>query len=309
MVFVEKWSFFQLLFFWQDRPGKCLLRLLERKNTFLCYKNKKFQKSKNCNFSKGVNPWFWSKNGHFSNFFFFSAKQGRKMSFTIFWNEKTAFQAIKKRSSKSRKIAFFSKTVNPWFWSKNGHFSNFFFSGNIGQEKVFCDILERKNAFLGYKIKKFKKSKNCNFCKGVNQWFWSKNGHFSNFFFFGKIGQENVFYDILERENFFLGYKKTNFKKPKNCHFSKGVNPWFWSKTGHFSNFFFFGKIGQENVFYDILRRKNFFVCYKNKEVQKVKKLPFFPKGLTNGFGPKMAIFPSSFLHAIQVREMSFTIF
>ena len=35
-----------------------------------------------------------------------------------------------------------------------------FFLGNIGQENVFYDILERKNAFLGYKIKKFKKSKN-----------------------------------------------------------------------------------------------------------------------------------------------------
>ena len=66
-----------------------------------------------------------------------------------------------------------------------------------------------------------------------------------------------------------------------------------------FSNFFFFGKIGQENVFYDILRRKNSLVCYKKKEVQKVEKLPFFPKGLTNGFGPKMAIFPTSFLQAI----------
>ena len=66
-----------------------------------------------------------------------------------------------------------------------------------------------------------------------------------------------------------------------------------------FQLLFFFGKIGQENVFYDILRRKNSFVCYKNKDVQKVKKLPFFPEGLTNGFGPKMAIFPSSFLQAI----------
>ena len=28
--------------------------------------------------------------------------------------------------------------------------------GNIGQENVFYDILERKNAFLGYKNKKFK---------------------------------------------------------------------------------------------------------------------------------------------------------
>ena len=35
-----------------------------------------------------------------------------------------------------------------------------FFLGNIGQENVFYDILERKNASLGYKNKKFKKSKN-----------------------------------------------------------------------------------------------------------------------------------------------------
>ena len=32
--------------------------------------------------------------------------------------------------------------------------------GNIGQEKVFYDILEGKNAFLGYKNEMFKKSKN-----------------------------------------------------------------------------------------------------------------------------------------------------
>ena len=35
-----------------------------------------------------------------------------------------------------------------------------FFLGDIGQENVFYDILEKKNAFLGYKNKKFKKSKN-----------------------------------------------------------------------------------------------------------------------------------------------------
>ena len=113
------------------------------------------------------------------------------------------------------------------------------FLGNIGQEDIFNDILERKNAFLSYENKKFKKSKNWHFSKGVNQWFWSKNGHFSNFFFLGNIGQENVFYDILERKNAFLGYKNKKFKKWKNWHFSKGVNPWFWSKKSHFSNVFF----------------------------------------------------------------------
>ena len=140
---------------------------------------KKVQKSESSNFSKGFNRRFWSKNGHFPKFIF-QTIQARKMSFTIFQNEKTPFQAIKTRSSNSRKIDIFYKGVNPCFWYKNGHFANFFFSRNIAQENVFYDILERENASLGYK-KKFKKSKISHFFKGVNPCFWSKNGHFSKF--------------------------------------------------------------------------------------------------------------------------------
>ena len=54
---------------------------------------------------------------------------------------------------------------------------------------------------------------------------------------------------------------------------------------------FFLGKIGQQNVFYDFLERKNDFLGYKNKKSKKSKKLTFFPKGLTHGFGLKLAIF------------------
>ena len=79
---------------------------------------------------------------------------------------------------------------------------------------------------------------------------------FFQLFFLAKISQKNVFYNILERKNAFLSYKNKKFKKSKNWHFSKGVNPWFWSKNGYFSNFFFLGNIGHENVFYDILERK-----------------------------------------------------
>ena len=57
------------------------------------------------------------------------------------------------------------------------------FLGNIGQENVFYDILERKNAFRSNKNQKFEESKNWHFSKGINQWFWSKNGRFSNFSF------------------------------------------------------------------------------------------------------------------------------
>ena len=108
MLLVEKWPIFQLFFFRQYRPGKCFYHILERKNAFLDYKKNKFKKSKH-------------------------------------WH--------------------FIKEVNPWFWSKNGLFSNFFSLGNIDQETVFYDILERKSAFLGYKNNKFEKSTNWHFTK------------------------------------------------------------------------------------------------------------------------------------------------
>ena len=58
---------------------------------------------------------------------------------------------------------------------------------------------------------------------------------------------------------------------------------------------FFLCIIGQENIFYDIPERKNAFLGYKNKKLKK-SKMAIFPKGLTHGFGLKMAIFPSAFL-------------
>ena len=195
------------------------------------------------------------------------------MSFTLFQNEITSFQAIKTRSSKSRKIAFFSKRVNARFRFKNGHFSNFFFLGNIGQEKmvifpssfffgkigqenVFYDILERKNAFLGYKNKKFKKLKNCHFSKTVIPWVWSKNGHFPNFFFQAMQAWKMSFTILQNKKRPFQAIKRRSSNSRKIDIFQR--HPWFCFKDGHFSNFFFFfGKIGQENVFYDILELKN----------------------------------------------------
>ena len=157
-----------------------------------------------------------------------------------------------------------------------------FFLGNFSQKKVFYDILERKNAFRGYKNKKFKKSKNWHFSKGVNPWFWSKNGHFSNFYFLGNIGQENVFYDILERKDAFLGYKNKKFKKSKNCHFSKGVSPWFWSKIGHFS----------------IVEKKSKQKLSK-KIVEKKSKNWDFSKGVSPWFWSKIGHFSIFFLKII----------
>ena len=118
-------------------------------------------------------------------------------------------------------------------------FFQFFLLGNKRKKNVFNDILERKNVFLQYKNKKFETTKKWHFSKSVNQWFWSKNGHFSNFIFLSIIGQENFFYDILQRENAFLFYKNKKFKKSKIDIFPKGLTHGFGRKMAIFSTFFF----------------------------------------------------------------------
>ena len=156
-----------------------------------------------------------------------------------YFTTKNSFLGYKNKKFKKSKNWHFSKVVNSRFWSKNGDFFQVFFLGSIGKENVFYDLLELKNVFLGYKNKKFKKSKNWHFWKGVNPWFWSKNCHFAKVFFLGNIGQENVFYNILEQKNACLAYKNKMLKKSKYWHFSKGVTSWFRSKNSHYSNFFF----------------------------------------------------------------------
>ena len=118
-------------------------------------------------------------------------------------------------------------------------FFHLFFFGNIGKENVFYDILERKNAFLLYENKKLKNSKCWHFSKRVNPWFLSKNGHFFNFIFLGNIGHENVFYDILEWKNAFLGYENKKFKTSKIDIFPKGLTHGFCPKMTIFPTLFF----------------------------------------------------------------------
>ena len=135
-------------------------------------------------------------------------------------------------------------------------FSNLFFLGILGQENVFYDILQRKNSFLGFKKKKIKKSKNWHFSKGVNLSFWSQTWPFFKTLFFRQYRQGKCLSRYSrKKKKAFLGYKNKKFKKSKNWHFSKGVNPWFWSKNGHFFKLFFLFNIGQKNVIYDILQR------------------------------------------------------
>ena len=66
-----------------------------------------------------------------------------KMSFMLFYNEKTPFLPIKTRSSKSRIIDICPKGLTHGFGTKMVIFPTFFL-GNIGQGNVFYDVLEQK---------------------------------------------------------------------------------------------------------------------------------------------------------------------
>ena len=160
-----------------------------------------------------------------------------------------------------------------------------FFLGNIGQENILYDILEGKIAFLGYKNKKLKKWKNGPFCKGVNPWFKSKNFNFSNFLF-QAIQARKISYTIFQKEKSPFQAKKRRSSKSRKIDIFPKVLETQWP----FFLLFFLGNIEKENILNDILEQKTTFQDIKTRS-SKSRKIDIFPKGLTHGFCPKMAIF------------------
>ena len=134
---------------------------------------------------------------------------------------------VKTRSSKSRKIGIFPKSLVHGF-DKNWQFFHFYILGKIGQENVFHDILERKKRpERTIKTRSSKSRKTGFFQRSI---VLVKNRLFFHLFIFGKVGRESVFHDILQREKAFLDYKNKKFKKLKNWDFCNGVSSWLWSK-------------------------------------------------------------------------------
>ena len=99
---------------------------------------------------------------------------------------------------------------------KKWPFFHVFFLRNIGQENVFYNILERKNAFVAHKKRSSKSGKIEIFQKRLTHGFGQKTAIFPCLSFFCNIGQENVIYNIPEQKNAFLPYKNNTFKKSIN---------------------------------------------------------------------------------------------
>ena len=136
---------------------------------------------------------------------------------------------------------------------------------------------------------------------------WVQKWPFFNLFFM-HIGQENVFMIFQNEKTPFQAIKTRSSKSRKIDIFPNGLTHGFGPKMAIFPIFFF--QVIQ-------VRKMSFMIFYNEKTpVQAIKtrssksrKIDIFPKGLTHGFGPKMAIFPSFFFQAIQARKMSFMIF
>ena len=131
---------------------------------------------------------------------------------------------------------------------------------------------------------------------GFFQRSWSmvlvKNLKIFHLFIFGKISQQNVFDDILERKKAFADYKKQKVKKVKNMEFFKGVSPWFWSRIGKFSIFSFLAKSASKMCLTIFQKAKKLFQTIKKRKLKKSKN-GIFPKELVHGFGQKFENLPS----------------
>ena len=206
------------------------------------------------------------------------------MSFTIFQNRKTPVQAIKTRSSNSRKIDIFPKGLTHAFGPKKWPFFPLVFLGNIRQGNVFYGILEQKNAFLGYKNKKFKNSKNCHFSKGVNPWYWYKNGHFSKFLFNQQRQGKCLLRYSREKKTQFQALKTRSSKSRKIDIFPKGLSHGFGPKMVVFPTFFFQAIQARKMSFTIFQSEKTPFQAIKTRSSKSrkidilvlVEKWPFF---------------------------------
>ena len=145
---------------------------------------------------------------------------------------------------------------------------------------------EERNLFE-YKKQSFSNSKKSHFSKGVNP---CKKCQFLLYLALVKIRLKIMLKQFAEGKETFLSYKKQKFQKSKNSHFSKGVNPSFWSEKCQFFLHLFLVKTRLEIIFNAFVETKETFFDYNNKIFSKSQK-SLFPKGLTHVLVKKCQFF------------------
>ena len=97
-----------MFFFWTKKARKkhFLIFWIEkkRKECFLDHKRKVLKSSKKSTFSKGVSPWFLSKNQPFSHMFFFCKKSQKETFFDILDRKKEKRILFRPQKKSSKKL-------------------------------------------------------------------------------------------------------------------------------------------------------------------------------------------------------------
>ena len=226
---------------------------------------------------------------------FFQLIQARKMSITIFQSEKTPFQAIKTRTSKSRKLGIFAKGLTHEFGLKMAVFPTFIYQA-IQARKMSCTIFQNEETpFYAIKTRSSKSRKIDIFPKWLTHGFGPKMSLFPTFFFKQYTPGKCLLQDSRTKKTLFYAIKTKSSKSRKICIFSNGLTHGFDLQMAVFPTF----------IFQAIQARKISFTIFQHEKTplqpmkiksSKSRKTDIFPKGLTHSFGPKFAFFQTVFL-------------
>ena len=145
------------------------------------------------------------------------------------------------------------------------------------------------------------------FAKALTHGFGPEMAIFPSFFFRQFTPRKCLLRYSRIKKTRFQAIKRKSLKSYKIYIFAKGLTHGFRPKMAIFSTFF--QVIQAKKMSFTIFQNgKTPFQDIKTKG-PKSPKFNIFQKALTQGFGPKMAIFPTFSFQAIQGKKMSFTIF
>ena len=156
------------------------------------------------------------------------------MSFTIFQNEKSPFQAIKRRSLKSRKNEIFPKWLTHSFGPK---MAIFLFYAIQARKVSFKKFQNKKAPLYAIKTRNSESRKTDIFAKGLTSGIGQK-WPFLNLFF-QAIYARKMFFTIFQDEKTpFQAIKTRSLKSRKIDIFLKGLTHGFSPKMAIFATFY-----------------------------------------------------------------------
>ena len=178
-------------------------------------------------------------------------------------------------------------------------FFRLFFKAIQARKMSFKIFQDEKTPFWAIRTRRSKTAKMDIFPMGFTHSFGRKKAIFPSFFLKVIQARKMSFTIFQSEKTTFQAIKTRSLKSPKTDMFP---NPWFWSKNDNFLNFYF-QAIQVRRMFLKILQNEKTPFQAIKKRSSKSPKLDIYPKGLTHGFGPKVAFFPTFFLRQYRAEK------